>query len=646
MKITKYIILIFLGISLCVLPAQAAARPFASLVSGPPAIQFGPSDPPEIETYLNRLFNQQLEQNRIAGITAVMVKDGQVIFQRGYGQSDLAKKVPVDPSNSLFRIGSVSKVFTWAAVLQLYEQGRLDLDADINTYLDFQIPDTFPEPITLRHLMSHTAGFEDRKYEMAVTTPGQLQPLGKYLASHIPSRVRPVGQISAYSNYGTDLAGYIVERISGMPYADYIEANIFKPVGMNKSTAEQPLPIDLSANMSQGYRLINGSIQPGFFELLSTQPSGAISSTGVDMARFMNACLNGDLFSKERTQELMFSRSWAHSPEFTGLTYGFWELQTNGQRVLYHPGSTLQFHSLLMLIPEQNLGFFFSYNTETAVNLWDVTMLDFLQHYYPKDIDIQASNFSSKAQLSRFAGTYHIARSSYTTIEKMKDLLEEWLVVEPTSNGTLLFGSPLQPQKVQLIQVKPLLFIEPQYGIQLAFREDGLGNITHLIDLHLPAQTFEKVPWHANPLLHYILLAICCLLFLSAILGGIIAGFISLFKKHPKALQPSLSTTARWLSVITSGIFLIALIAFAGIYLNKNVFDLAIGFGQITTINIILTAWLAASVLTLGLIAFTLSAWFKRYWGIALRIHYTMVTVSAIAFVWFLNYWNLLGYRY
>lgn len=646
MKTVKFVTLIFLGIYLCILPTQAVAQPVVSLSPDTTTLSEGPSDPAEVGSYLDRLFNQQMVQNQIAGITAVMVKNGQVIYQRGYGQSDVENKVPIDPSNSLFRIGSVTKVFTWVAVLQLYEQDRLDLDADIDTYLDFHIPDTFSESITLKHLMSHTAGFEDRKYEMAVMSPNQLQPLGKYLVSHIPARVRPVGQISAYSNYGTDLAGYIVERVSGMPYADYLEANIFRPLGMDKTTAEQPLPADFSLNMSQGYRLINGAIQPGFFELLSAQPSGAISSTAADIARFMIACLNGRLFSQDSTHQLMLSRLWSHSPEFTGLTYGFWELQAHGQRVLYHPGNTLQFHSLMMLIPDQQVGFFYSYNTDTAKNLWDITMLELIQHYYPMDNNISSSIYSTQAQLSRFTGNYHIARSSYTTIEKVSDLLDEWLVVEPTTEGTLKFGSPLQPQKVQLIQSQPLVFSERQYGVQLAFIEDEQGSITYLVDLHLPAQTFEKVPWHANPLFHYILLVICCILFLSAVLGGMIGGFISLFRKHHERSQPSFSKVARWLSFCISVIFLFALVVFTAIYLDKNGFAMAIGFGQVSTINIILIAWLIASVLVLGLISFTVIMWLKHYWGIASRIHYTLVTVAAIAFIWFLNYWNLLGFQY
>ncbi len=646
MKITKFIPLIIVIPLLTFIPLPTDAQTGYGLTPIASTENAGPVDPGELGSYLDSVFNQQIEQNQIVGITVAAVKDGQVIFQRGYGKADLVEKVPVDPTKTIFRIGSVTKVFTWIAVLQLYEQGKLNLDTDINTYLDFHIPDTFLEPITMKHLMSHTAGFEDRKFEMAVTSPEQLLSLGRYLADHIPTRVRSVGQVSAYSNYGADLAGYIVERISGIPYSNYVEANIFKPLGMGQTTAVEPLPADLRPNMSQGYRLIKGTIQPGFFELLSTQPSGAISSTASDMARFMMACLDGKLFAKESTQQLMLSRLWSHSPEFTGLTYGFWELNTHGQRILYHPGDTLQFHSFLMLIPDQNLGFFVSYNTQSAENLWDKTMLDFMQHFYPKGSNTSASIFSSKAQLNKFAGTYHISRSSYTTIEKVGDLLDEWLVVKASSNGILWFGSPLQPEKIELTQLQPLVFVEPRSGIQLAFREDAQGNITHLIDLHYPAQTYEKVPWHANPSLHYLLLIGCCVIFLSAIISGLVNGIRSLFRRPAVSSLAPAAMITRWLSFITSIIFLVALIAFVIVYLNPEGFKMAIPFGQVTTINIILAAWLGASILTLGQAISIVVVWEKHLGRITYRLQYTLATMAAVAFVWFLNYWNLLGFRY
>jgi CubicO group peptidase (beta-lactamase class C family) len=234
-----------------------------------------------------------MEEFHFAGITAVVVKDGQILFQKGYGYSNLEDQIPVDPAETLFRIGSVTKLFTWTAVHQLSEQGKLDLDADINIYLDFQIPDTFPDPITLRHLMSHTGGFEAREFELGVRAPDELKPLGQYLATHMPARVYPPGQVSVYSNYGTDLAGYIVERISGMPYADYIESNILEPLRMVHTTPRQPLPSPLEAEMSNGYTYTKNAYLQQDFQIGSTQSCGAISSTAEDMARFMLAHLQG-----------------------------------------------------------------------------------------------------------------------------------------------------------------------------------------------------------------------------------------------------------------------------------------------------------------------------------------------------------------
>ena len=646
MKALKNIALLIVGSFLAFSIKPVAAQPASGLIANSTPNLQSSSDPAEIESFMDNLFKQQMVEYHIAGITAVMVKDGQVLYQKGYGYSDLERQIPVDPTTTLFRIGSVTKLFTWTAVLQLYEQGKLDLNADIDIYLDFHIPDTFPEPITLKHLMSHTAGFEDRLYEIGATSPDQLQPLGMYLATHIPARVRPVGQISAYSNYGTDLAGYIVERISGMPYADYIESYILEPLGMDQTTAKQPLPVGLAMNMSNGYHFQKNTSQPGFFELLSTQPSGAISSTSADMARFMIACMDGGLFSHESTKQLMQSRLWSYDPRLTGFTYGFWELQSHGQRILFHPGATNQFHSLFMLIPDQRLGLFFSFNTDTALNLWDKTLYDILDHYFPFQEDISAVPVDFDARASHFAGTYHLARSSYTTIEKVNHLLEEWVVVRPSGDGALLFGSPLQPQKVRLVESQPLVFVESQYGVQLVFLEDDQGRITHLIDLHMPAQAYEKVSWVANPSFHYILLIVCSVLFLSAILTGIAGSIIYFFRKGHSQSQILFARLAHWLSFVISAIFLFALVGFAVIYLDSNGFDFMVGFGQMSTINLILAAWLAGAILTVGLIAFAAFAWIKRYWSTASRIHYTVVTLAALAFVWFLNYWNLLGFRY
>ncbi|HEY5729380.1 MAG TPA: serine hydrolase domain-containing protein, partial [Anaerolineales bacterium] len=205
----------------------------------------GPTDAVEIEEFMDNLFAKDMAENHIAGAAVSIVKDGQLFFAKGYGYSDLEKNIPVDPEQTLFKIGSVTKLFTWMAMMQLVEQGKLDLDADVDTYLDFHIADTYPQPITLKHLMTHTSGFEDLHADMVTLDEENLAPPREWLVSHIPARVRPPGAVAAYSNYGAALAGYIVARVSGQTYSQYVQEHILDPLGMNSTTAKYPTPSEL-----------------------------------------------------------------------------------------------------------------------------------------------------------------------------------------------------------------------------------------------------------------------------------------------------------------------------------------------------------------------------------------------------------------
>ncbi len=121
-----------------------------------------PGSREDLEAFLDGVLAAEMRSHSIASATVSVVKDGELFFAKGYGYADRESRRPVDPERTLFRPGSISKLFTWTAVMQLVEQGKIDLDADVNEYLtDFRIPDTFPEPITMEHLMTHTPGFED-----------------------------------------------------------------------------------------------------------------------------------------------------------------------------------------------------------------------------------------------------------------------------------------------------------------------------------------------------------------------------------------------------------------------------------------------------------------------------------------------------
>ena len=264
----------------------------------------------DVEAWLDGYVPYALERGGVAGAVVVVVKDGKVLLQKGYGYADIATRKPVDPDTTLFRPGSVSKLFAWTAVMQLVEQGKLDLDRDVNTYLDFAIPPYQGQPVTMRNLMTHTAGFEETAKYLIGAEPWAAPALDRYLKENLPERIFPAGKIPSYSNYGATLAGYIVQRVSGQPFADYIDQHIFAPLGMQHATVRQPLPANLKPLMSSGYEDASGKPKP--FEIVGPAPAGSSSVSGADMARFMIAHLqdgqfNGVQILKPETARMMHS---------------------------------------------------------------------------------------------------------------------------------------------------------------------------------------------------------------------------------------------------------------------------------------------------------------------------------------------------
>ena len=267
-------------------PAAPIAVPQAPPVAppaAPPATPPVPQNPSgahplaaaDLETFFDGILPLQLERSDIAGASVLVMKDGNVLLQKGYGYADVKTKKPVDPAATIFRLASISKLFTWVSVMQLVEQGKLDLDADVNRYLDFQIRPAFNKPITLRNLMTHTGGFEEVMNDLIVTDPKKAVSLRDYLVHNQPRRLFPPGEIPAYSNYGVGLASYIVQRASGQPFEQYAEEHIFTPLGMTHSSFHQPLENRLQYTDSLGYNR-DTSKPPVGFEIISAVGRAAL----------------------------------------------------------------------------------------------------------------------------------------------------------------------------------------------------------------------------------------------------------------------------------------------------------------------------------------------------------------------------------
>jgi CubicO group peptidase (beta-lactamase class C family) len=609
----------------------------------------GPTDPAELEAFLDGIMATQLEANHVAGATIAVVKDGKLFFAKGYGYADAKNKKPVLADRTMFRPGSVSKLFTWTAVMQLYEQGKIDLDADVNTYLkDFKIPATYPQPITMKNLMSHTPGFEDLGTGTWVRTPEDLTPLGKFLGTHIPARILPPGTITSYSNYGTALAGYIVEIVSGMPFEDYVEQNIFKPLGMQHSTFREPLPAALAPDMSVAYTYKNGLFKAEDFELLNGMaPAGALSSCATDMANFMIAHLQNGQFGeqrilKEETAKLMHSRLFSHDPRVCGNAHGFWEYDFNRMHFIEHGGDMIYFHSQLALIPEKNLGWFVSYNSDNG-EAREELFKAFLDRYYSAvpPLAEPKPSLEAKKTMGVVSGTYGMTRRSYKTYEKIASLMMV-IKMSPTKDGTLLVDlSPEGMGNRQYVEVSPLNFEQLNGQDKLVFRKDSASGISYAFSSQVPELALVKLLWYQTPVFHYFILAVCIILFLTAGLGWPIAALSRILCRR-KCEGVKAPRAARWLAGIMSLLFILAILGVLVSISNEK--DLLAGPPLILKVSLALP--LLAAVLAIGVLIFTRMGWAKRYWTRCHRLHYTLVLLAGLAFLWFLNFWNLLGWRF
>ena len=282
----------------------------------------------DLVPFLDGIVPLQLERSDVAGASVLVMQNGEVLLEKGYGYADLKSKKPVDPATTIFRLASISKLFTWVSVMQLAEQGKLDLDSDVNRYLDFQIRPAFSRPITLRNLMTHTGGFEEENRDIIVTNPKQAVSLRDFLIRNQPKRIFAPGTIPAYSNYGVGLAGYIVQRVSGQPFEQYVEQHIFAPLKMVHSTFYQPPPASLRRLPSEGYPT-DTQKPPIGFEIFNPAPAGGVSSTAADMGRFGQALLNGGELDgsrilKPETLAAMWTPQFRASDQLPPICMGFY----------------------------------------------------------------------------------------------------------------------------------------------------------------------------------------------------------------------------------------------------------------------------------------------------------------------------------
>ena len=464
----------------------------------------------DVEAWLDGYMPYALKSGDIAGAVVVVVKDGAVLAQKGYGYSDIKSRKPVDPELTLFRPGSISKLFTWTAVMQQVEQGKLDLDTDVNEYLDFKIPPREGQPVTLRNIMTHTAGFEEQLKGLMGEEGGEpVKPFGERLKSWVPERIFAPGTTPAYSNYATALAGYIVQRVSGVPFDDYIEQNIFSPLGMQHSSFRQPLPESLKPLMSSGYHLASeGEAKP--FEIVGVSPAGSLSASGADMAKFMIAHLQNGAFGSARilqedTAKQMHGTALTILPRVHRMLLGFYEQNYNGHRALGHGGDTNWFHSDLHLFIDDGVGMYVSVNSPgkagASSSLRAALFEQFADRYLPgAALDGKVDEKVAAEHARMMAGVYENSRridSSFFSLLSLAGPIKVMANPDNTisvSMATNLSGAPIKWREVEPFVYrdadgKNLLAAEVKDGQVVRFSFDGLS----------PFMMFERTPASRSP---------------------------------------------------------------------------------------------------------------------------------------------------
>ncbi|MFI9527118.1 serine hydrolase domain-containing protein [Micromonospora rosaria] len=435
----------------------------------------------DVVAWLDGLLPAALDQAGIAGATVSVVHDGRILTARGYGHADTgvdggadASVVPVDPERHLFRVGSVSKVATATAALQLVQSGAVDLDADVQQHLDFTLPRRYDEPVTLRHLLTHTAGFEERVGGL-IGGEGTRADLRKALVTEPPEQVFEPGTVPAYSNYGYALVGYLVERVSGLPFDEYLDQNVLTRAGMTSSTFAQPLPGDLRDRMSQGYADSSGPAQP--FEIVGVAPAGSLTASATDMARFMLAHLGervGETPLLDRpTLDLMQRPGLDASTlgalaEGPRMTLGFFDESRNGRRILGHGGDTRFFHSHLQVFPDERAGVFVSLNSSGTApmashDLRQAVLNGFADRYFPRTGAVPAGTVDAQTSAEHAAlaaGTYESSRGMRSTFLTTVGLFDRTRVSVRYDNRLLFEPAPHSASPAVFEEVAPWVWRE------------------------------------------------------------------------------------------------------------------------------------------------------------------------------------------
>lgn len=591
----------------------------------------------------------------IAGVEVAIVRNGVPILVKGYGLSALAPERPVDGARTLFRIASISKTFTWLALMQLVERGKLRLEDPVNAHLpaSLAIPsDGWSKPIRVIDLMNHTAGFEDTDQPALANDDADLKPLATHLRVFRPTRVREPGQISVYSNYGAELAGAVVAHVSDTEFESYVEQHILEPLQMNHTTFREPYEVDvarglpkpmskeLAADRAAGIEWEAGAWKAfPHVHIQPAAPAGAASSTAADMAKYMSALLDPALLERAgvlsaATHALMMSESFRPAPGVQGIHHGFLTEPFGGHGLvgyanLSHSGFLPHFPSQLRLFPELGLGVFVVANSSSGQALTGPLSEWILRRYFPRQQPTAAK--PAAADLSEYAGDYRPLRRSYTKLEAVFSI-GQVLPIHATSDGYLVIERP--ERSVRFARVEGDLFQRVDGDARIKFERNDTGRIVRVVGaMNVTADRvrFFQTLWWLRGWLLASLAAAC----------GVLGGAWFRRRRGAAGVDPLRSklltlTAAVWLS------FHAAATAWENTHASHDVWK---GYPQ-PVLRLALTLLMAAVALTVVALGGLPWIWRAREWSIGRRLRHTSIALVFAMTAITVNQWNAIGFKW
>lgn len=608
----------------------------------------GPTDPRELEAFVDGIWSATGVEHGIPSAVVTVVKDGAIFFSKGYGYADLDKKTAASPSTTLYRIGSVTKLFTATAAMQLVEQGKLRLDASVNDLLTeygapFRIQERFAPPIRLVDLQQHTAGLDERGIGMASWSAEACTPLAQVMAKRLPPQTMPPRDTISYSNNGVGLEGYLIELASGESYAEYIAKHVTGPLGMNRTGMD---PSDaLKTDLATGYTSALGEPSPSRYMFLNIPAAGEMFSTAEDMARFMIAHLhrgefNGVRILSAETADEMHRMHFKQDDRLAGgMAIQFLRTKMNEQTYLWHNGQISGFVSHLFLLPDRDLGVFMACNVEDDL-FPSETAKAFMDRYFPVDRSAPKPPDDFAPRAGKYTGFYRLNRYAHASVEKLPMLFAD-IPLTFDGKGALLFpdrrGAP-----VRLVELSPNLFWTSKHGSSVVFRTDESGTVTHLL---MDFAALEKLKWYEIGQLHQLFIAGTLLLFMTAAVGWpvrAIARWVRREKREePQRKIPAHCAAVAWIETSLSCFFLIGL---GVVLLGSAQTELVVGMPPTLIAMLCIPPVLVVGAMGTALLA--LALWWKRRGSLLGRVYYTMIALDAVALIPFLFYWNLIGFNW